>query len=307
MTSEQPREYSSIDSRIPVAVHTEQSGRESTGINENKNEVRGLRGETIKKVIVGLTLLGVIIFVIVDSATVGRVRKGFEIFLSWIISNPTAGVFAFMGVYFVATVLFLPGSILTLGSGFVFANAFGLGFGVVLATAAVFFGASSGAIVAFLLGRYLLREWVQTLTKKYPVFEAVDKALEDKGYRIMALLRLSPIIPFNALNYIAGVTAISLFHYTLALFAMLPGTILYVFLGATAASLTESATSGSTSVTQIVTIVVGVAFGVLAVGVTTYYAKKELNKITQARQAELNAMDESGSSDLINSRSMNNV
>jgi uncharacterized membrane protein YdjX (TVP38/TMEM64 family) len=64
--------------------------------------------------------------------------------------------------------------LLTLGSGFVFANAFGLGPGILLATIAVFFGASSGATVAFLLGRYLLRDWVSNLTKKYPIFLAID-------------------------------------------------------------------------------------------------------------------------------------
>lgn len=244
------------------------------------------RRACIQRSLVGVVLVGIIIFVIVDSLTNGYVRTGFEIFLQWIENNPIAGVFAFMAVYFAATVLFLPGSILTLGSGFVFANAFGLGFGVVLATISVFFGASTGAIVSFLLGRYLLRDSVNKLTKKYPVFEAIDKALEEKGFRIMALLRLSPIIPFNALNYIAGVTAVSLWAYSWAMFAILPGTILYVFLGATAGSLTDSATSGGTSTTQIVTIVVGVVFGVLGVGFTTYYAKKELRKITEDRKAE---------------------
>jgi hypothetical protein len=147
-----------------------------------------LSGGAIERIVVDLTLLGVIVivFVIVDSLTTGYVRSSFEACLEWIESNPTAGVFAFMGVYFVATLTFLPGSILALGSGFVFANAFGLGFGVILATVAVFFGASAGAIVALLGGRYLLRDWVQTLTKTNPVVEAIDKALEEKEFRIMA-------------------------------------------------------------------------------------------------------------------------
>jgi uncharacterized membrane protein YdjX (TVP38/TMEM64 family) len=186
-------------------------------------------------------------------------------------------------------VQFIPGSILTLGAGFVFANAFGLGIGVLLGTVSVFFGASAGAICAFLIGRFLLREWVTTLTKKYAIFEALDIAFEEKGLRIMVLLRLSPIIPFNAINYIVGVTALSFWSYVWALIAILPGTVLYVFLGASAGSLTDSANSGDSSTVTLVVIIVGIVFGVLAVGVTSYYAKKELNKVVAKRQAELEA------------------
>ena len=59
----------------------------------------------------------------------------------------------------ISTVLFIPGSLLTLGAGFVFSNAFGLGVGVLLGVTAVFFGASAGALISFLLGRYLFRDW----------------------------------------------------------------------------------------------------------------------------------------------------
>merc|ERR1712032_1683874 len=99
----------------------------------------------------------------------------------------------------------------------------------------------------------------------------------------MVLLRLSPIIPFNAINYIAGVTAITFRAYALAMVAILPGTTLYVFLGASAGSLAASATSGGSSTVTIIVIVVGIVFGVAAVGVTSCYAKKELNRIMENR------------------------
>ena len=208
-----------------------------------------------------------------------------------------------MVVYLVATVLFVPGSILTLGAGFVFANAFGLGPGVLLGSLSVFFGASAGAIVSFILGRYLLRDWVKTLTKKYAVFEALDVALEEKGFRIMALLRLSPIIPFNAINYIGGVTAISLGAYCLSLVAILPGTVLYVFLGASAGSLADSSGSGDNSTVTIAVVVVGAVFGIFAIFVTSYYAKKELNRVIEAReQAKLG--EESEDNDMEADRSV---
>lgn len=264
---------------------------ESTNMEEDQNDSKI---SWYKKGAVGFFLIAFIAFVVLD-ATIGQgwIGNGINVFLEWIEANPVPGIFVFILVYFIATVFFVPGSILTLGAGFVFANAFGLGVGVLLGTLAVFFGASTGAIAAFLIGRFLLRDWVSGLTKKYTIFEALDNALAEKGLRIMILLRLSPIIPFNALNYIAGVTSISFWDYVWAMFAILPGTILYVFLGASAGSLADSASSGDNTTVTIVVVVVGIVFGVLAVGFTSYYAKQELNKVTESReQADTEIKDE---------------
>ena len=240
-----------------------------------------------QKIVIALVLVGIIVFVIVDSLTNGYVRDGVNTFLEWIQANPGPGVVAFAIVYFVATVLFIPGSILTLGSGFVFSASFGLGIGVLLGSLAVFVGASAGAIVSFLLGRYLLRDSVSKLSMKYSIFQALDNALETKDLRIMILLRLSPIIPFNAINYIAGVSALKFVSYLWSLFAIIPGTVLYVFLGASASSLADSAMSDdSNSTVTIVVVVVGVVFGFLAIALTSYYARQELNKVVAQRQTE---------------------
>jgi len=264
-------------------------------INENNNDENKIetvnRRKRIRKIIISVLLLGLISFVIADSLTNKYIKQGIEVFLEWIEENPIIGMFAFMGLYFIATVLFIPGSILTLGGGFIFSNAFGLGIGVVIATISVFLGASSGAIVAFLLGRYILRDWVENLTHKYPIFEAIDAALKEKGFRIMALLRLSPIIPFNALNYISGVTAISLAAYSWAIIAILPGTILYVFLGATAGSLVDSSQRSDNETITIVTIIIGAIFGILGVFAVSYYAKQELNTILQRQEDERNSLN----------------
>merc|ERR1711976_600862 len=198
---------------------------------------------------------------IVDARGENYVLQGTRAFLQWVEDNPGYGIFSFIGVYFLATVLFVPGSLLTLGSGFVFANVFGLGIRLIFSVISVFLGASTGAIAAFILGRYLFRDCIQSLSKRYQVFEAVDAALENQGLKILVLLRLSPIIPFNAINYILGVTTVSLRDYSLACFAMLPGTILYCLLGSSAGSIVDSATSGSDNTTlKIVVIVIGVVF-----------------------------------------------
>jgi len=260
--------------------------RYSTAENTNNNDdtTPSKRKCPWGKILVATILIGIVTFVIIDSLTTKYISTGFQEFLTWIESNLVAGVFAFMGVYFIATVCFVPGSLLTLGSGFVFGSAVGVGYGVVLASIAVFVGASLGSIAAFLLGRYLMRDCVRRrLVKKYPVIEAIDEALQNNGLKIFLLLRLSPIVPFNAINYIAGVTGISLKDYVIALIGILPGTILYCFIGASAGGLAEAEQEVPQPVT-IASIVVGLVLAFIAVFIASRYAKKEFNKIIEQKQ-----------------------
>jgi len=242
------------------------------------------------RVALALVVVGFIVYAIIDSQRDKNIRRITLDFLNWVEENPASGIFAFIGVYFTATILFIPGSLLTLGSGFVFANIFGLGLGVLMATIAVFVGASTGSIGAFLLGRYLLRENMKNFAAKYPVMLAIDSVLEKKGLRIVFLMRLSPVVPFNAINYILGITAVSLSHYSIACFGMLPGTIFYVFLGSSAGNLVDIASSGGGNRIQgIIVIVVGLLFGIAAVAVITFFAKKELKKIiAESEESEEN-------------------
>ena len=126
--------------------------------------------------------------------------------------------------------LFLPGSILTLGAGVVF--------GVVKGSIIVSFASTLGATVAFLVGRYLARGWISGKIEGNAKFKAIDDAIGREGWRIVALTRLSPIFPFNLLNYAFGVTRVPLVQYVLASWiGMMPGTIMYVYLGSLAGSL----------------------------------------------------------------------
>mmetsp|Transcript_12024 Transcript_12024/g.18147 ORF Transcript_12024/g.18147 Transcript_12024/m.18147 type:complete len:349 (-) Transcript_12024:104-1150(-) len=226
-----------------------------------------------------------VVLIVIDSSTTGYVEEGASDFLDWMKQNPILGVFAFIAIYAVATVLFIPGSILTLGAGFAFGCEFGLGIGVAMASLAVFLGAVVGSIAAFLLGRYLFRNAVEQLAERYPLFRAVNNAMETNGLKIMILLRLSPLIPYNALDYVCGITSISLTKYTLALFGMLPGVVLYCFVGATAGTVAMSTESMENHTLKLVSIVVGVVFGVLGVGTASYYARIELNKIIALQEA----------------------
>lgn len=148
--------------------------------------------------------------------------------LRWIKSIGPIGGLAFIGLYIVATVAFLPGSIVTLGAGVVF----GLFFGTIL----VFIGSTLGATAAFLIGRYLARGWVYKIIASNENFQAIDTAVGKEGLKIVILTRLSPIFPFNVLNYAFGVTSVSLKDYFIGSVGMLPGTMMYVYLGSLAGS-----------------------------------------------------------------------
>lgn len=149
--------------------------------------------------------------------------------LQWVKDLGIGGGFAFIAIYSAATVLFVPGSLLTLGAGIVF--------GVVFGSIYVFIGATIGAIAAFLVGRYLARAWVSQKIADNPKFAAIDQAVARAGFKIVLLTRLSPVFPFNLLNYAFGITGVSLQNYALGSIGMIPGTVMYVYLGSLAGDL----------------------------------------------------------------------
>ena len=147
-----------------------------------------------------------------------------ESFSAWSASFGVLGFFAFVVVYALDTVLFLPGWPLTLAAGFTF--------GLLLGTAVVSLGSILGAALAFLIGRFIARDMIVSLTKKNQRFRALDRAIGEQGWKIIFLLRLSPLVPFSIGNYFYGVTAVNFWPYFFASWiGMLPGTVLYVYLG----------------------------------------------------------------------------
>jgi uncharacterized membrane protein YdjX (TVP38/TMEM64 family) len=176
------------------------------------------------------------------------------------------------GAYAVACVLFVPGSILTLGAGFLF--------GVVYGTIAVSVGSVLGAAAAFLVGRTLLRGPIEKRITGYPRFQAIDRAVREQGFKIVLLTRLSPIFPFNLLNYAFGLTNVRLWQYVLASWiGMLPGTVMYVYLGSALKSLAEVAAGAPEGgAPQTVFFVAGLVMTVIATVVITRVARRALNE-----------------------------
>ena len=146
-------------------------------------------------------------------------------FSDWICQFGLFGAVIFIAVYAVAAVLFLPGSVFTIAAGLVY--------GMVAGTAVALTGATIGASLAFLAGRYLFRRRIEKYASGNERFAAVDQAIGEHGWKVVGLLRLSPLIPYNASNYFYGITSIRFWPFLLAsLVGMLPGAFLYAYLGA---------------------------------------------------------------------------
>lgn len=153
-------------------------------------------------------------------------------FLEYVKSLGVWGPVILVVAYVLATIFMAPGVILTLGAGFAF--------GLFVGTLVVSVGSILGATAAFLIGRNFARDFVESQARRFPKFAAVDHAVQESGFKIVLLTRLSPLFPFNAINYLYGATNVSLKNYFFASWiGMLPGTIMYVYLGTAAKSLAQ--------------------------------------------------------------------
>jgi uncharacterized membrane protein YdjX (TVP38/TMEM64 family) len=170
------------------------------------------------------------------------------------------GAIIFIAIYVVATVLFIPGSVLTLGAGAVFGVAWG--------SIYVSIGSTLGATCAFLVGRYLARDAIARKIEGNARFAALDKAVASEGWKIVGLTRLSPVFPFTLLNYIFGLTRVRLRDYVLASWVgMMPGTVMYVYIGSLA-----KAASGERTRTTVEWVLYGV--GLIATVIVTLFVTR---------------------------------
>jgi len=145
----------------------------------------------------------------------------------WLAHAGPAGVVIYAAVFAVAAVCLVPGSILTVGAGV----AYGLVWGTLIASIA----SAAAATAAFLVARTIARRRVARWAAADPRFAALDAAIGDDGLKLVILVRLSPLIPFNVLNYALGLTRVRLRDYALGSFlGMLPVTVLYVYIGSLA-------------------------------------------------------------------------
>lgn len=195
-------------------------------------------------------------------------------FLQYAQANPHSAIFAFLIVIAVCVVFMIPvGTPLTLGCGYIYKGVYGWVGGIGIATGVSMAGSALGAVLCFLLGRYLMRDRVRLWIRKYPIFDAIDTALAEHGVRIMAMLYLTPVLPLGPVSYMVGTTSMRLSSFVLAKVASLPLMMLYVFIGASAGTLL---TDTDAIENNKVLILSGIGLSMLMIGGISYYIRQEL-------------------------------
>jgi uncharacterized membrane protein YdjX (TVP38/TMEM64 family) len=192
--------------------------------------------------------------------------------LEWVRDIGPWGAVLFAAAYVPAAVLFVPGALLTMGAGFVF--------GLAKGTIIVSIGSTAGAAAAFILARNLAHDRVARRIARRPTLAAIARAVEVEGFKIVLLTRLSPALPFNVLNYAFGLTAVPFRTYLVASWiGMLPGTVMYVYLGSAAKTLASLLSDDTPrSAGQPALFAIGLAATVAVTIVVTRAARRALNE-----------------------------
>ncbi|HGY90992.1 MAG TPA: DUF547 domain-containing protein [Planctomycetes bacterium] len=184
---------------------------------------------------------------------------------TWVSGLGGAGYLIFGVIYVAAALAFIPGAALTLAA----APIFGFWKGILVVSLA----STTAAALAFLIARHLARDRIAALARRYPRFRAIDAAIGEGGWKVVAMLRLSPAVPFSAGNYLFGLTPVRFWPATLASWIfMLPGTFLYVYLGHLGASTVTNDAGAEAGASRWKTILLVLGLGA-TVGVIRYVGK----------------------------------
>src|SRR5260221_9552953 len=225
---------------------------------------------SLGKLLLGIGLLAALI-------VVGR-QAGAYIpqFAQWVNSLGVWGPFVFILGYIVAAVAFVPGVLLTLAAGAIW--------GIFPGVLYVFVAAVLGSTAAFLVARHLARAVIERRMAGNARFAALDRAVGEQGRKLVFLLRLSPVFPFNILNYALGLTSIRFVDYVLASVGMLPGTFLYVYYGKIIGDLAALAGGVATEkgTEYYLFLVVGLLATILVTAFVTRMARTALREATGA-------------------------
>ena len=216
-----------------------------------------------------------LIFAMVALVAVGREFGGLlPQFAKWVDGLGFWGPLVFIAGYAGATMAFVPGSVLSLAAGAIF----GLSKGV----AYVLTAATIGASLAFLVTRYGARSAIEQRLAGNQRFSAIDRAIGEQGLKIVVLLRLSPVFPFNLLNYALGLTKVRFVDYLIASVAMLPGTLLYTYYGKLAGDVTRLASGAAPERggEYYAVLVLGLAATIAVTTVVTRTAQRALREAT---------------------------
>lgn len=204
---------------------------------------------------------GILIIIGIIIASTNRSDFSGDLLQQWLKEAGILAPLVFIGVYTLSTILFLPGSVLTISGGILF--------GPVLGTLYNLTGATFGAVFAFLIARTSASSWVQK--KVGGRIKVLLEGIENQGWQFVVFVRLVPLFPFNLLNYALGLTKIKLLHYTLAtLLGMVPGAFVYTYIGYTG----REAIGGSEGISQKIIV----SFSLLVLLIFIPYFIKRIKK-----------------------------
>lgn len=238
------------------------------------------------KIALGIILpVGMIVYVLVDYSSL---CSTFEVILDFLSYLGIWGWLLFIGIFSVATCLLVPGIIMTVGAGFIYTRLYGTCAGILIGTLLVFLGASLGSIIAMLLCRWLFREHMRNNIEKHPKMQIIDEWMGEKGFRVLFMLRLSPLLPYNIFNYLVGLTSISLKHYSLANLGLLPGIIAYVYIGSVVNNLAEAVQNDfADSWFELTLVIVGAVIALISVVYITYSTRKRIKEKLEYEQGSI--------------------
>ncbi|GJP68718.1 hypothetical protein CLOP_g25381 [Closterium sp. NIES-67] len=235
-----------------------------------------MAGISLKRVFYAVLVMG---FIVLGLLAI-NVEQLLKNFLLWLKNDVGVWGPVIMALaYIPLNILALPGAILTLGGGYVF--------GLLVGFIADSLGSTAGATAAFLVGKTIGRSYVSAKLKEYPQFQPVAHAIAKSGFKIVLLLRLVPILPFNVMNYVLSVTPISLSSYVLASWiGMMPTTFTFVYLGTTIKDISEIGSPGAAGASQWWMLGIGLAVTVVATVLITRVAKDALQKAIEENEQQ---------------------
>lgn len=221
------------------------------------------RSRRLAKICLGMLLLASLIL----AFRTLPIADGLRTATAWVESLGFWAPVAFVAIYVLAVILFVPASLLTAAAGTLFGLAGG--------SAVVSVASTLGATLAFLIGRTVARRAIESKIAGNRTFAAIDGAVEKEGWKIVGLTRLSPAFPFALLNYGYGLTKVRLRDYVLASWlGMLPGTVLYVYVGSLGRVASQE---GGKSPAEWALLAVGLVATLVVTIVVTRIAKRALD------------------------------
>jgi uncharacterized membrane protein YdjX (TVP38/TMEM64 family) len=207
-------------------------------------------------------LVGVVLALLISQLPL---QAGLFAIKNWISTLGIWGIPTFIGVYLLVTLLGLPNFLLILAGGMLF--------GLIVGTICVSVADTLGAIACYGVGRIIFRSRIKKLCHKNPQFQQLDQAVGEKGWKILLLTRLSPVIPSNLLNYSFSCTKVNFWQYIFCSWlGTLPVIILYVYIGSFGFALSQKSMTPQQLTFQIGGLVATIAAAIY----TTRLAKKTL-------------------------------